>query len=135
MHPLRSNWPGARREGGSVSAGILDRLSNEAPGQFQFHLRFTICDWRGGVCQVPQREFSREHSQQTILFTFHHTATCRRQIIVTDQVQDSMDEVTDHLGLPRGAKLSRLLHRVVDANEDLSMNSLRKVSGPALDRR
>src|SRR5207249_7134352 len=35
MHSLRSNWPGARREGGSVSAAILDRLSNEAPGQFQ----------------------------------------------------------------------------------------------------
>src|SRR5438876_12336632 len=31
----RSNWPGARREGGSASAAILDRLSNEAPGQFQ----------------------------------------------------------------------------------------------------
>src|SRR5206468_12240196 len=27
--------PGARREGGSVSPAILDRLSNEAPGQFQ----------------------------------------------------------------------------------------------------
>src|SRR5205823_8159280 len=25
----------SRREGGSVSAAILDRLSNEAPGQFQ----------------------------------------------------------------------------------------------------
>src|SRR5437867_1906148 len=35
IHSLRSNWPGARREGGSVSAAILDRLSNEAPGQFQ----------------------------------------------------------------------------------------------------
>src|SRR6266545_3643805 len=35
MHSLRSNWPGARREGGSVSPAILDRLSNEAPGQFQ----------------------------------------------------------------------------------------------------
>src|SRR5437660_11927946 len=35
IHSLRSNWPGARREGGSVSAVILDRLSNEAPGQFQ----------------------------------------------------------------------------------------------------
>src|SRR5437879_13608716 len=34
-HSLRSNWPGARREGGSVSPAILDRLSNEAPGQFQ----------------------------------------------------------------------------------------------------
>src|SRR5438093_9134560 len=35
IHSLRSNWPGARREGRSVSAAILDRLSNEAPGQFQ----------------------------------------------------------------------------------------------------
>src|SRR6058998_4095034 len=35
IHSLRSNWPGARREGGSVSAAIIDRLSNEAPGQFQ----------------------------------------------------------------------------------------------------
>src|SRR5438876_9140665 len=35
IHSLRSNWPGARREGGSVSAAILDRLSNEAPGPFQ----------------------------------------------------------------------------------------------------
>src|SRR2546425_2367681 len=35
IHSLRSNWPGARREGGSVSPAILDRLSNEAPGQFQ----------------------------------------------------------------------------------------------------
>ena len=35
MHSLRSNWPGARHEGGSVSAAILDRASNEAPGQFQ----------------------------------------------------------------------------------------------------
>src|SRR5207245_8791795 len=35
IHSLRSNWPGARREGGSVSAAILDRLSNEASGQFQ----------------------------------------------------------------------------------------------------
>src|SRR5213083_1730945 len=35
IHTLRSNWPGARREGGSVSAAILDRLSNEAPGPFQ----------------------------------------------------------------------------------------------------
>src|SRR5437660_6568117 len=35
IHSLCSNWPGARREGGSVSPAILDRLSNEAPGQFQ----------------------------------------------------------------------------------------------------
>src|SRR5204862_5478174 len=35
IHSLRSNWPGARREGGSVSAAIHDRLSNEAPGPFQ----------------------------------------------------------------------------------------------------
>src|SRR6059036_2987488 len=35
IHSLRSNWPGARREGGSVSPAILDRLSNEAPGQFE----------------------------------------------------------------------------------------------------
>src|SRR5205809_1546109 len=35
IHSLRSNWPGARREGGSASPAILDRLSNEAPGQFQ----------------------------------------------------------------------------------------------------
>src|SRR5713101_8128180 len=35
IHSLRSNWPGARREGGSVCPAILDRLSNEAPGQFQ----------------------------------------------------------------------------------------------------
>src|SRR2546425_5246968 len=35
IHSLRSNWPGARREGGSVSPAILDRRSNEAPGQFQ----------------------------------------------------------------------------------------------------
>src|SRR5713101_8819960 len=35
IHSLRSNWPGARREGVSVSPAILDRLSNEAPGQFQ----------------------------------------------------------------------------------------------------
>src|SRR5256885_14483819 len=35
MRSLRSNWRGARREGGSVSAAILDRLSNEAPGPFQ----------------------------------------------------------------------------------------------------
>src|SRR2546425_8849480 len=35
IHSLRSNWPGARREGGSVSTAILGRLSNEAPGQFQ----------------------------------------------------------------------------------------------------
>ena len=35
IHSLRSNWHGARREGGSVSPAILDRLSNEAPGQFQ----------------------------------------------------------------------------------------------------
>src|SRR5438034_7569838 len=35
MHSLRSNWRGARREGGSVSAAIRDRLSNEASGQFQ----------------------------------------------------------------------------------------------------
>jgi hypothetical protein len=34
IHSLHINWPGARREGGSVSAAILDRLSNEAPGQF-----------------------------------------------------------------------------------------------------
>src|SRR2546428_14194446 len=32
---LRPVWPGARREGGSVSPAILDRRSNEAPGQFQ----------------------------------------------------------------------------------------------------
>src|SRR5713101_2141660 len=35
IHSLRSNWPGARREGGSVCPAILDRLSNEGPGQFQ----------------------------------------------------------------------------------------------------
>src|SRR5437773_9478674 len=35
IRSLRSKWLGARREGGSVSAAILDRLSNEAPGQFQ----------------------------------------------------------------------------------------------------
>src|SRR6266516_1321220 len=39
---VRSNWPGARREVGSVSAAILDRLSNEAPGQFQ-------CNPEGGM--------------------------------------------------------------------------------------
>src|SRR6266516_2053852 len=31
---LRSNGPGARREGGSVSPAILDRLSNEAQANF-----------------------------------------------------------------------------------------------------
>src|SRR5437016_2770103 len=35
MHSLRSKWPGASGEGGSVSAAILDRRSNEAPGHFQ----------------------------------------------------------------------------------------------------
>ena len=32
---MRPIWPVARRERGSVSAAILDRPSNEAPGQFQ----------------------------------------------------------------------------------------------------
>ena len=56
-------------------------------------------------------------------------AADRRQIIVTGQVQDAVDEVTDQLGLPRGAKLSRLLHGVIEANEDFSVELFRKVSG------
>src|SRR2546427_6444215 len=35
MRSLRPIWPVARREGGSVSAAILDRLSNEATGQIR----------------------------------------------------------------------------------------------------
>src|SRR6059036_2183228 len=48
IHSLRSNWPGARREGGSVSAAILDRPSNEAPGQFQRNPE-AACLLDGGV--------------------------------------------------------------------------------------
>src|SRR5207237_7468354 len=44
----RSNWPGARREGGSVSAAILDRLSNEAPANFSATRR-AACLLGGGV--------------------------------------------------------------------------------------
>jgi len=67
---------------------------------------------------------TREQSQQTILFTLHYTAAGRRQIIVTGQMQDTVDEVTDQLGLPGGAKLSSLLHGVIEANEDFSVKSI-----------
>ena len=87
-----------------------------------------------GICQVPQGELTREHSQQAIFFTLHYAAADRRQILVADQVQDAVDEVTDQLGLPRGAKLSRLLHRVVDADENFSVESFRKVRGTASHR-
>src|SRR5437773_5093515 len=52
MHSLRSNWPGARREGGSVSAAILDRLSNEAPGQFQRNPKGGISFGRRRCCSL-----------------------------------------------------------------------------------
>src|SRR5437016_7248281 len=54
IHSLRSNWPGARREGGSVSAVILDRLSNEAPGQFQSNPKATCLLGGGGVARSLQ---------------------------------------------------------------------------------
>src|SRR6266487_6151262 len=53
MHSLRPNWPGARREGGSVSAVILDRLSNEAPGQFQRNLEGGMSFVRRRRCSLP----------------------------------------------------------------------------------
>src|SRR5438552_6513780 len=52
IHSLRSNWPGARREGGSVSAAILDRLSNEAPGQFQRNPKGGISFGRRRCCSL-----------------------------------------------------------------------------------
>src|SRR5437764_4538630 len=52
IHSLRSNWPGARREGGSVSAAILDRLSNEAPGQFQRNPKGGMSSGRRRCCSL-----------------------------------------------------------------------------------
>src|SRR5205814_6450793 len=59
IHSLRSNWPGARREGGSVSPAILDRLSNEAPGQFQRNPEGGMSFGRRRRCSLltdPQRD-------------------------------------------------------------------------------
>src|SRR2546430_15103893 len=59
IHSLRSNWPGTRREGGSVSAAILDRLSNEAPGQFQRNPKGGMSFGRRRCCSLltdPLRE-------------------------------------------------------------------------------
>src|SRR5438552_18134238 len=52
IHSLRSNWPGARREGGSVSAAILDRLSNEAPGPFQRNPKGRMSFGRRRCCSL-----------------------------------------------------------------------------------
>src|SRR2546426_1911533 len=51
IHSLRSNRLGARREGGSVAPAILDRRSNEAPGQFQRNPK-------GGMSFVRRRCYS-----------------------------------------------------------------------------
>src|SRR5213592_891217 len=52
IHSLRSNWPGARREGGSVSTAILGRLSNEAPGQFQRNPKGCLAFGRRCCCSL-----------------------------------------------------------------------------------
>src|SRR5439155_15580460 len=52
IHSLRSNWPGARREGGSVSTAILGRLSNEAPGQFQRNPKGGLAFGRRCCCSL-----------------------------------------------------------------------------------
>src|SRR5437016_10382551 len=62
IHSWRSNWPGARREGGSVSAAILDRLSNEAPGQFQRNPKGGMSFGRRRCCSLltdPLRDMLR----------------------------------------------------------------------------
>src|SRR6059036_1162266 len=59
IHSLRSNWPGPRREGVSVSAAILDRLSNEAPGQFQRNPEGGLSFGRRRCCSLltdPRRD-------------------------------------------------------------------------------
>src|SRR6266851_10262291 len=52
IHSLRSNWPGARREGGSVCTAILDRLSNQAPGQFQRNPKGGLSFGRRRCCSL-----------------------------------------------------------------------------------
>src|SRR5438477_6422860 len=58
MPSLRSNWPGARREGGGVSPAILDRLSNEAPGQFQRNPKGGMSFGRRRCCSLPYKSTS-----------------------------------------------------------------------------
>src|SRR5205809_7785291 len=91
IHSLRSNWPGARREGGRVSAAILDRLSNEAPGPFQRNPKGGMSFGRRRCCSLltdPLRDMlwcpcgstSRLASAQNplprmySLFRRHHTS-------------------------------------------------------------
>jgi hypothetical protein len=93
-------------------------------------------DWNGKFSrQALQRELARELPQQAILLTLHHAAARGRRIIVTHRVEHAVDEITDEFGLPGRSKLPRLLHGVVDADEDFSVKPLRRKGGRALGSR
>src|SRR5438876_5642961 len=59
IHSLRSNWPGARREGGSVSAAILDRLSKRSLRPISAQPEGRHVFWAEALLLAPHRSTSR----------------------------------------------------------------------------
>ena len=81
-------------------------------------LEFLARRWRRDGGQ-PKPFFKPAH--QSVFFAFHGATLCRFKIVVALQVQNSMDHITDHLRLPRGFELLRLLATNERADEQLAM--------------
>ncbi len=70
------------------------------------------------LCEL---KFSVQPPQQPVFRALHFAPQSRFQIIVAQQMQNAVDNVTHHFRLPACAKFLRLRNRVIHANEQLAV--------------
>src|SRR5438876_12119167 len=76
---LKLAW--ARREGGSVSPAILDRRSNEAPGQFQRNPEGGLSFGRRRCCSLLTRSTAGYARRSRLASAQNH---CRECIVISE---------------------------------------------------
>jgi hypothetical protein len=64
-----------------------------------------------------------EFADQPVFLAFHFAARGGAKVIVTPQMEQSMDQVTHNLGLPRDAEPGGLKERLVRTDENLAKDS------------
>jgi hypothetical protein len=75
--------------------------------------------------ETREGEAHFRQGDEAVFLAFHFASERRSAIIVTEQVQDSMDGVADEFFWPGGAKFSRLRDGDFGANEDFTGEGIR----------